>query len=157
MASIITGKDQLFGAWAATRIKHIGRVENLGKFVALGIATGTTADDKLLGVCVFHDYYPDYGHCQVSFASADPRWASRQTVRALLAVPFFQYRCHTVRLSVAQSDERTVRLVKALGFKFEAYLKDYFGRGATAVIHRMSYSHYERLYWRKTEQAKAAA
>ena len=155
MAHIIFGKDQMFGAWAAARIPSVGTIDNFGKFVAAGVATGQTANDRLLAVCVFHEFYPRWGHCQVSMASADPRWVSKQTVKALLSVPFLQYRCHTVRVTIAHTSERTLRLVKRLGFKPEATLKDYFGRGSHAIICRMGYGYYERAYW-KTEEAKAA-
>lgn len=155
MASIITGKDQIFGKWAATRIERIGTVDRFGPFVALGVATGTTANDQLLAVCIFHDDQPQYGHCQVSFAAADPRWVSKRTIKALLSVPFLQWRYHKVWVAVPHTAERTLRLVKAIGFKHEATLKDHFGRGTHATICRLSYAHYERVYW-KNEQAKAA-
>ena len=157
MASIITGKDQIFGKWAASRIERIGTVERFGPFVALGVATGSTSTDRLMAVVIFHDDQPQYGHCQLSFAAADPRWASRQTIKALLSVPFLQWRYHKVWVAVPHTAERTLRLVRAVGFKSEATLKDHFGVGTHAVIARMSYSHYERVYWRNAPvKAKAA-
>ena len=156
MAHIITGKDQIFGKWAASRIERIGTVERFGPFVALGVATGNTATDRLMAVAVFHDDQPQYGHCQISMAAADPRWASKQTIKALLSVPFIQWQYQKVWVAVPHTSERVLRFVKAIGFLPEATLKDHFGRGTHAVIARLSYGHYERIYWRKPEQAKAA-
>lgn len=155
MAAIIFGKDELFGEWAAKRIPAIGEAKNFGGHVALGVATGFEKTDRLLAVVVFHDFQQKYGTCQISFAAADPRWASKQTIRALLAVPFLQYQCQKTWCAIPHTSERTVKLTKAIGFKQEAVLKDHFGRGTHAIITRMSDGRYKNLYWPQ-KQAKAA-
>ena len=156
MAHILTGKDELLGRWAAAKIPAIGDVKFFGEFKAVGVTTGTEANDRLLAVCVYHDYQPKYATCQISFASADPRWVSRQTVRALLSVPFLQYRVNKVWVAIPHTSERTIRLVKKLGFKQEAILYGHFGRGINAVICRMFAAGYEYGYWSKPKIAKAA-
>ena len=153
---IIIGKDELLARWAAAKIPAIGDVKLFGQYKAVGVATGTTAEDRLLAVCVYHDFQPKYETCQISFAAADPRWVARQTVRALLSVPFLQYRVNKVWVAIPHTSERTIRLVKALGFRSEATLTSHFGRGVHAVVCRMFSTDYEKLYFRRPGQAKAA-
>lgn len=155
MAYIIYDRDEMFGRWAASRIDNIKSVEKFGQFRALGVATGNTTEDRLMAVVIFHDYQQDYETCQLSFAAVDPRWASKQTVRALLSVPFLQYKCHKVWAAIPHTSERVLGLAKVLGFKREATLADHFGRGSHAVICRMYERTYNKIYW-KPEQVKAA-
>ena len=147
MSEIITGKDEMFAIWAAAKIDQVGTPENFGKYVAVGVATGKSRDDKLQAVVVFHEAYPRWGHCQVSVAAEDPRWVSKRNIRAILAIPFLQYGCHTVRATTLHTNERVIRLAKALGFIREATLSDYFGKGRHAAVFRMSASYYEKAYW----------
>lgn len=153
MALILTGRDELFAQWAAARIPHIEKVENFGKYVAVGVATGNQASDKLLAVVIYHDFYPKYGHCQISVVAADARWVSRSTIRGLLSIPFEQYGCNKVWVAVPHDQERTLKLAKALGFIREAVLKDHFGVGTHAVISRLMKREYDKRYW---TQQKAA-
>lgn len=155
MAVIVTGKDQVFAEWAARRIPAIGTADNFGKYRAVGVATGFEAADKLMAVIVYHDYYDRFGHCQISVASASPRWVAKATIRALLAVPFLQYGCNKVWIGTPHTSKRVVGLAKALGFTQEAILKDHFGRGTHAVICRMMRPEYDRIYW-PSEEKKAA-
>lgn len=157
MAHIITGNDEAFGKWAAAQIKLIGTPDKFGKYRAIGVATGTNVDDKLMAVAVFHEYIPEYGTCQISFASADPRWASRQTVRAILGVPFLQYNVNKVWMAVPHTNEKMIKIAKAFGFVQEAVLASHFGPKINAVILRMFSTGYERIYWKdKPVQARAA-
>lgn len=155
MAVLLSGRDAIFAKWAAARIPHIGTPDHFGKCVAIGIATGAEAHDTLMAVTVFHDYFPQFGHCQISMASVDPRWASKATVRALLATPFFQYDLNKVWVAIPHTSDRVIRFVKAIGFTQEAVLKDHYGRGVNCVICRMMRRDYDRLYL-KEEAAKAA-
>lgn len=154
MSVILTGRDKIFADWAARRITNVGSA-GFGPCVALGVATGEEAHDRLMAVFVFHDYQERFGTVQVSAAAADPHWASRAVVRGVLAVPFLQYRCHLVWSAIPHTSTRVLGLVKALGFKAEATLKDRFGKGTHAVIVRMESREYDRRYFRDT--AKAAA
>lgn len=147
MAAILTGRDRLFARWAAKRIPQIGTFDRFGKCVAVGVATGPKANDRLMAVVVFHDYYPEYRHCQLSIAAIDPHWVSRKTVKALLAIPFYQYNCSLVWVAIPHRNERVIRLGKALGFRQEAVLSDRFGEGVHAVVLRIKRNAYERLYW----------
>lgn len=154
MAVIITGKDEPLTKWVARRIPAVGDV-GFGPSRAVGVATGFDASDRLLAAFVFHDYQAKFGTCQLSGAAADPHWASRSIVRAVLSVPFLQYQCGLVWCACPHTSDRTIRLLKALGFIQEAILKDRFGKGSHAVITRMDRHDYERRYYR--DSARKAA
>lgn len=156
MSEIIIGRDEMFGRWAAAKIPQIGNVQNFGQYIAVGVATGKEKSAKLQAVIVFHEYYPRWGHCQVSVAAADPRWVSKRNIRALLAIPFLQYKCHTVRVTTIHTNERVIRLAQALGFKKEAVLADYFGKGRHAAVLRMTALYYEKTYWHQNADKEAA-
>lgn len=156
MAHIIVDRNELFGQWAASLIPAVGAAEKFGPhYRAFGVTTGNTPDAKVMAAIVYHDHQAKFGTCQMSFAAADPRWASRNTVRALLAIPFYQFGIWKVWVCIPHTAERTIKLAKALGFTSEATLSDQFGRGTHAVICRMKLPQYERLYW-PDKQAKAA-
>ena len=154
MAAIIIGKDELFARWAAPRIPHIETADRFGKYVAIGVATGTADTDRLMAVVVYHDYFPQYGHCQISCASTDPHWATRENFRSLLAIPFLQYGCHKAWTMTPHTSDRVIRFLKAVGFTQEAVLRDQFGLGVHAVVCRMRSRDYQRIYFRP--EAKAA-
>lgn len=156
MTVILTGRNEMFARWALPRIKHFGSPTEFmkdGRYVAVGVATGNSKQDKLLAVVMYHDYQPQFAHCAISIASADPRWASKKTLRSLLSIPFYQYKCNKVWVAVPHDHLRTLKLAKVLGFTREATLRDHFGRGVHAVILRMMIGDYNRIYWSKPEGA----
>lgn len=146
MAFLLYGKDELLAAWAAKKIPHIGKREGFGKCVAIGVATGPTAQDKLMAVCVFHDYIPEYGTVQISMASCNPRWATKGTIRDLLATPFLQYKAHKVFTATPHHLERVVLFNRRIGFTREATLRDQFGKGVHAVVCGMLWPEYKKRY-----------
>lgn len=155
MSVIITGMDEQLGKWMVNQIEHFESIDDLGAFKAIGVATGFEPEDKLQAVVAFHDWFPQYGHCQISVASADPRWV--HSVRSILAIPFYQYRCNKVWVAQPHTDTRAIALAKRLGFTQEGGLKDHLGRGKNAIISRMLIGDYERKYWNGKVQPKQAA
>lgn len=142
---LIFGCDEQLIAWAEKRIPHMGRT-GFGPAKAVGIASGTDGSARLLAVVVYHMYIPEYRTCQMSVASASPRWASRNVFREVLAPPFVQYRINKAWSAVPHTNERVIRFAEAIGFKREAVLRDHFGPGVHAVILRMLARDYERQY-----------
>lgn len=142
MAFLIFGKDRVLLPWAASRIPHAGPGDAFGKAVAIGVATGPTPTDRLMAVIVYHDHVDLYGTVQISAAACDPRWASRQTLRDVFAVPFIQYRANKMWAAVPHANDRVIRFCKAVGFKTEGTLRHQFGPGSHAVICGMLWSEY---------------
>lgn len=148
----ITGRDDLLLPWAAKRIPNVSSAADFGQAVALGIATGSTADDQLLAVVVYHVFQPDYRSCMISMASAHPRWCDRGTCRAILSVPFRQYGCNRVWTMIPHTAERIIRLNQRLGFKKEGTLREAFGPGIHGVVCGMLRREFERRYERRGKE-----
>jgi RimJ/RimL family protein N-acetyltransferase len=156
MSHLIFGHDQALAGWAARKIPHVGEV-GFGPCVAIGIASGPDSDDKLLGVCVFHDWIPSYGTMQCSMVATTPRWATKGTIAALLFYVFRQAGARKLWVAIPHRNERALNFCKGIGFTKEGSLRDHFGRDSHAVICRMLRSEYEHGRWCLPEQHQAAA
>lgn len=156
MAHLVFGKDKFLAAWAAKQIPHIGKDENFGQYKAVGVATGDTPGDRLMAVIVFHDYYKQYRHCQISVASCNPRWATKKTIRDVLAFPFLQFDCNLVWTVTPHTSDRVIRFNKAIGFTQEGILADRFGPDVHAVVCRMRRKDYDRRYLKPVEKKEHA-
>ena len=155
MAHLIYGKDELLAAWAAKRMPHIG-TQGFGPCKAVGVATGGTATDRLMAVCVYHAYSESYQTVQISMAACDPRWVSKATVRDLLSFPFLQYKAYKVYTVTPHESERTIRLNQRLGFTKEGVLRHQFGRGTHAVVCGMLWPEYKKKYLPNWDDGRSA-
>lgn len=156
MTVLVVGRDEMLLEWAGRQIPHAGGALAFGKATAVGIATGETEKDRLLAVAVYHDYRRAYRTCQVSIASSSPKWATRRNFRDLLAFPFLQYQCNLVWSSIPHKNERVIAFCKAIGFKQEAILADRYGPGHHAVVCRMNFKEYDKLYLKGEVHEKPA-
>lgn len=162
MAYLIYGKsiddplNKMLLDWAGRRITHAGSGDKFGLAIAVGMATGPRKTDHLMAVCVFHEYRPAYYTCQASTAAVDPRFATRATIRQVLAVPFIQYRVNKVYTATPHTAKRVIAFNKAIGFIEEATLADHFGPGIHAVICRMRAKDYEAIYLKRTRKPHPA-
>ena len=150
---LLTGQDKMLGKWLVDQIPHVESVEMIEPFKAIGVMSGPSREDELWGVVAFHSYVPQYRTCQISMAAANPRWASKATIRALLSVPFLQYNCHKVWTATPHMNERVIAFNERLGFKKEGVLKDQYGPKIHAVICRLLKPRFYELYipreWRQ--------
>lgn len=157
MSALIVDRSEALGRWVATRLPHVGNTDAWGEYAAIGVATGDGPDDRLMSAFVMHDIHPGYSRCQVSAATVDPRWASRATLRAVLAVPFMEYGLNRIWTVYPAPLTRVGRFLKAIGFTCEGTLRDHFGKGVSGSIYRMHASDYERRYWAEKPDMKKAA
>jgi hypothetical protein len=74
-----------------------------------------------------HDYQPRYNSCELTFASDTPTWATRTSIRAMLAYPFEQLGVRRITTVIAESNARAIRVNEHLGFKLEGRCR--FGCG----------------------------
>lgn len=135
--NIIYGQDEVILSWVKQRIPH---VSDFGPAKALGVFDG-----ELIAGVVFHDYQPEYKTMQVSMAASTPKWASRGTIRELLAYPFIQLGIQKIWTATPHTSERVIAFNKGIGFKQEAVLARHFG-DSHAVICRMFLKDYERIF-----------
>ena len=131
---VVGGADQAIGKWVAERIPHVGDIAALGQFAALGVVDGR---GEIVAGCVYHNYVPAYGTCDITFATASPRWATRTNILALLGVPFEQYGCQRVTCVTPAANNAAVRFLTGLGFVKEGAHVGAFGHGQTALSFRL--------------------
>lgn len=157
LASLITDRSEALARWVASRLPHVGSVEAFGECIALGVATGDDPDDRILAACVLFDIQPGFERCQITMASANPHWTSRNTIRAVLAVPFMEYGLNRIWTVYPAKLGRVGRFLKAIGFTPEGTLRDHFGRGVSGAVFRMHARDYEKIYWADRPDVKKAA
>ena len=118
-------------AWVAARIAQVGAAERFGPHAAIGVSRG----GALIAGAVFNNWR---GHdIEVSFASADPRWARRGMVRTLFAYPFAQLGCARLSSLTAHGNARARKLLTGLGFTHEGVLRRGFDGAEDALIFGM--------------------
>lgn len=138
---LILGHDEKLAAWAAKHIPNVGDA-GFGPCRTIGIASG----DRLYAVAVYHNYIPRYGVCELSFAAVTPRWATRETLRTVLGIPFDQYGCRKIYVTIEISNERALKCIQGFGFSKEATLRHHFGHKRHAVVLSMM-AHEYRGKW----------
>lgn len=139
---VVGGADRVIGQWVAERIPHVAHVDALGKFAALAVV-----DDagEIVAGCVYHNYVPAYGVCDITFAADTPRWATRQNIATMLGVPFLQYGCQRVTCVTPAANKAAIRFLTGLGFVKEGAHVGAFGHGQTALSFRLLRHNYNQL------------
>jgi RimJ/RimL family protein N-acetyltransferase len=117
MAELIHGQDRVMAAWAAERIEHLN-LDRMGPYVAIGVALPGRG---LIAACLFHTYrpLPHGADIELSYAADSPLWATRSTIRGLLAYPFIQLGCARVTTMHAGENVRAQRVIQGLGWRRE--------------------------------------
>lgn len=145
MSVLLFGREELLVPWVVSSVEH---VLGFDAPYAIGIATGETEQDRLMGAVIFHSWDPDARVCQMTFAASDPRWALPHIMGSVLAnifciegSPF--NRIYTI---VPHKQERTVRLLKLLGFVREGVLREHLGPGIHGVVCSMLRKEFFKRY-----------
>ncbi len=81
------------------------------------VCIGVWRNDKLASVAGFYNYRR--ADIEVSFASDDPKWATKETIACILAFPFMQLQTQRCTAMVLKSNKRCRKLLSGLGFKEE--------------------------------------
>ena len=155
MPVLIYGHDEALAKWCAMRIPHVGEL-GFGACKAVGVATAPLGEPgaKLLAVCVYHNWIPIYGVCEISFAASSPRWATRGVMRALLDIPFKQYKCRKVCLMIPMDNERALKFNEGIGFRRDGILRHHIADGRHAVVMSMMRSEYGEFLRRETRDIR---
>ncbi|MBM3450560.1 MAG: hypothetical protein FJX78_06200 [Armatimonadetes bacterium] len=132
--------------WVASRIPHVGVGKSFGPSLAVGVASGLSASARLYAVVIFHDWQPAALTAQASMAAASPLWATRGIIRALFAIPFFEWGANKVWVAIPHANERAIRFNKGIGMKQEAVLRHQFGHNSHAVICSMLRREFNHRY-----------
>lgn len=76
----------------------------------------------------------DRGNVEIIFAADTPKWATRDTIRRMMAWPFEQLKCHRVTTRIHAKNERAIRFNEGIGFKREGLIREGWGPGEDAVL-----------------------
>lgn len=74
------------------------------------------------------------GNVELTFAADSPRWATRDTIRRMMAWPFAQLNCHRVTTRVHAGNARAIKFNEGLGFKREGLIREGWGPGEDCVL-----------------------
>lgn len=125
---LIFGHDKKLAEWAQGKIPGAG---SLTPCRAIGVADN---DNTLFAVVVYNNWYEEIGCCSITFCAANPRWAQKGIIRALLSVPFEQYKVRKLYSTIESTNAKSIKLTKGLGFKQEAVLRHHFGHKRHAIV-----------------------
>jgi RimJ/RimL family protein N-acetyltransferase len=143
---ILAGDDRMLD-WIAARIGIDPKAWH-GRARALGIVS---AGEIIAGMAVGAW---ERGNVEISFAADSPRWATRDTIRRLMAWPFVQLDCHRVTTRIAASNARAIRFNEGIGFKREGVIRRGYSRTEDAVL--LGLLRDEAPAWMLAAPAKAA-
>jgi len=101
--------------WIAQRIPAMGP----GYEWQMASAIGLGHKGKIIAGMAVHNYLPHYRSCELTFASDTPIWATKISMRAMLAYPFEQLGVRRIMTVIAESNVRAIRVNEHLGFKLE--------------------------------------
>lgn len=130
--------DDSLWKWAAEKI---GMKDPFGECRAVGVVS-----DKILAVCVYHNFVPEHSRCEISFASDSPRWAKRGIIRELLWIPFGQWELSTVYTYTGADNHRALRFNEGIGITDPVEIPNYAGPGKPAVVRHMTREAFFKRY-----------
>ena len=81
------------------------------------VCIGVWRNNKLSAVAGYYNYRKV--DIELSFASDNPRWATKETVAYILAFPFIQLETQRCTAMVLKSNKRCRKLLSGVGFKEE--------------------------------------
>ena len=121
--SLVFGEPWLLD-WCAAQIPG---TDALGWHNQKAQALGLAIDGKLTACMVVHDYHPTHRNCQISFAATSAKWATKPTIRAMMAYPFDQLKCDRLTTIISERNARSIRFNIGIGFKLEGIIRRGYG------------------------------
>lgn len=133
--------DETVSEWIRKRLPE--NIESYGEHISVGIAD---EEGKLIAGVVYSNY--SVGNIELSIASINPRWATKERIKAILGYPFFneQLGCRRLTAVTARDNHHVRDFLKRLGFMHEGTLHDALERG-DAVIYGMTKRYFLRSKW----------
>ena len=116
---LIYGQDVALAKWAGDRLG----IQNWGPSRAIGVVR----HGSLAAVAVFHQYR--HPSIEISFVTADRRWATPQVVLGILRYPFVQLGCKRLTAITEATNQPTRAFLCRLGFCEEGIHPDTFETG----------------------------
>ena len=133
MLRYVYGYDQLVADFVAGLIPHARR--GFSNVRAIGVINEI---GQLIAGMVYHNWDPDAGILEMSGASKDPQWLTRQTLARIYHVPFVKAQCQMTVMRVPEDDERLLRQLAVYGYVF-VKVPRMFGRERNGVLCLLTY------------------
>lgn len=95
-------------------------------------AIGLVVDGEIIAGMALGGW--ERGNIEVSFAADSPKWATRDTIRRMMAWPLVQLDCHRVTTRIAASNKRAIKFNEGIGFKREGLIRQGWGPDEDAVL-----------------------
>ena len=121
---LVCGCDKDVARW-------VGRLLEVTDFGVCS-AIGVVRDGHMVAGAVFHQYR--HPAIEISFASLDARWATRDAIRGLLRYPFVQLNCRRLTAISPEQREEAIAFMVRLGFKIEGRHPDALMSGAAVSL-----------------------
>jgi RimJ/RimL family protein N-acetyltransferase len=146
---LVLDQSAAIAAWVAARIPHMAGAGDFGPCSAIGVVA---ADSRALGGVVFHSYQPRFANIEVSFASATPRWLTRNLIRSILAYPFDQLGCQRLTAITPKKARAARAFLDHFGFKREGVVRRGFGDD-DAIVSGLLRWEWDRSPWAPEHRA----
>lgn len=131
-------------AWAEARIEHLGG-GGFGPAVFGEVARG---GDRA-AVVALYDWRVGYNTLGVSVALSGRPWASAGVIRAIFHYAFAQARANLLQVGTPAANLAGVRLVRRLGFRLDAVLRDRYGPGQAMTVFSLTAAEWRQSHWFK--------
>lgn len=95
-------------------------------------AIGVVRNNKLIAVVVYSSHSPEL-NIEMSIASIDKSWASRQNLNAFFSYPFIQLNLKRVSTQCSAKEGSIIEFNKRLGFKPEGYHREAWHSGGDVI------------------------
>ncbi|MGE0147464.1 MAG: N-acetyltransferase [Parvibaculaceae bacterium] len=125
---LVYGRNDEVAAFVASLIPFCA-ARGFGECAALGVARR----GRLVGGFVFHDYAPEFGVVELSFAAADRRWLTRPVLYAAFSYVFDGLGCQMACSRTPAGLGHAVRICRAYGFR-QQRVPRLFGRGEDGIL-----------------------
>lgn len=128
---LIYGASREISAWVSYQL--FGNYDRFKDAEAIGVSH----NGKIIcGVC-YEDFSlnqnNDIFSCQMSIASVDKRWGTRDNLRAFFDYPFSQLKLKRVWTQCSAQNEGVIMFNKRLGFKQEGYHREGWPMGGDSL------------------------
>lgn len=108
-------------------------------FTAIGVDHGGV----LVGGFIFHNWSPEAGVIEISYAGTDRRWLTRRTLYAAFSYVFDGIDCQMAIARTPASFKHAVRIARAYGFN-QVTIPRLFGRDEDGIVSTLTVEAWRR-------------
>jgi hypothetical protein len=148
---LIYGNDKTVAAFVASLIPF-GGDRGFSDNTAIGVAH----EDQLVGGFVFHDWSPEFGVIELSFAGVDRRWLTRPVLYGMFSYVFNDLKCQMACSRTPASLKHAIRMTRAYGFN-QVTVPRLFGRGEDGIISTLTVEDWQSNGFHRSRSLRASA